>query len=126
MEEGLDCQHAVYTAQRAVSLPETPEPGFYAVRFARGAPFVACRIVFEDGLWVLFRNGEMTGPPDENPWKVRGMHTAAFARRRIDEAEYDRMLATAASVGADDPLDQQDQPVDLRRAPPVYRRKEAQ
>jgi hypothetical protein len=107
-------------------LPEEPVPGWYAVRFNRGGPFVACRIIRgDDGQWALFVGGQLTGKPHQDPWKVHyNMEWVAFSRNKLTEAEYAAMLAAADSAPVDDPLAHPGAAVDLRAAPPLYRKKE--
>ena len=49
------------------------------------------------------------------------METVAFSRKRIDETAYFAMLAAAEAAPAGDPL-ANDGAVDLRSAPPLYRK----
>jgi hypothetical protein len=106
-------------------LPETPNPGWYATRFKRGGPFVACRIVLDDGLWAFFINGKLDGQPHEDPWRASPRaEWIAFSRKKLTPEEYAAMLAAADSASVDDPLARPGAPVDLRAAPPLYRKKE--
>jgi hypothetical protein len=103
-------------------LPEEPEPGWYATRFSRGGPFVATRIVLDDGLWSLFVGGELVASHTE-PWAIGAMHVVAFSRKKLTPEEYASMLAAADAALPDDPLANAAAPVDLRQAPPLYIRK---
>lgn len=71
------------------------------------------RILCEEGLWLVIRNGEPTGAyamPD--PWEVPDMEWVAFSPM-ITEEEYDAMLANPLDI---DPK----QPVDVRRLKPRF------
>ncbi len=106
-----------------MGLPESPIAGHYSVRFRRGGPFVACRIVEADGAWLLFVGGDLVGGPETEPWAIPMMEAVAFARRRISDVEYDAMLSAAAAAPEGDPLTAPGAAVDLRRAPPLYRKR---
>ena len=97
-----------------------PEPGMYHTRFVKGGPLVACRILFDGRLWFLFIGGKLVGS-DSDPWRIRSMESVAFTRKKLDEAAYFAMLAAAEAAPAGDPL-ANDGAVDLRSAPPLYRK----
>lgn len=103
---------------------DRPEPGYYAARLIKGGPLLGFRIVLEDQLWFLFCGGILIGEPHRDPWKAaRLMESVAFGRR-IDEAEYLRLLEAAAQAQPGDPLADPGARVNLADAPPLYRRKE--
>src|SRR5580692_10995426 len=103
-------------------LPEEPVPGHYAVRFTKGGPLVPARIIHDGRLWFLFIGGELVGS-DSEPWRIGRMETVAFSRRKLSADEYAQILAASAAAQAGDPLTETGTAVDLRAAPPLYRRK---
>ena len=105
-------------------LPMEPEPGHYAVRFAKSGPLVACRIVFDGRLYFLFIGGRLEGTANRDGWKVSPrMETVAFSRKTLTAEEYAVLLAGTEGAQAGDPLTDPAAAVDLRAAPPLYRKR---
>lgn len=98
--------------------PDEPTPGCRAVRWVKGGPVVACRIMCADGLWVLVNNGHPS-EASANGWAIPGMEWANFSRQ-ITEADYAALLVAAAEAAPQTPLADPKASVDLRRSPSLW------
>ena len=99
---------------------EAPVPGFYATRLVKGGPEVACRVVFDQGLWVVLVGGLSTSASAfTDPWRIPWAERVAFSRR-ITEAEYDVLLDAAATAQPGEPAADPLKAVSWRDAPSLY------
>jgi len=98
-------------------------PGWYRYRAARGAPFQAIRIVYEDGLWFCLVNGlsEYQGrrvagrnDPSEIPFII--LHGPFH---EITEEQYMAILRDYQEAAPGSPLETPEQPVNVRQARPL-------
>lgn len=95
-------------------------PGFYRCRLVRAGPWVAFRIMCEEGWWLLIQNGKPTSEvamADYNA--VPGMAKMIYAKE-ISADAYAALLAASAAAPEGSPLANPDRPVDLRAAPSLY------
>lgn len=79
--------------RNAAPLPsDTPTPGFYKTRLARGAPWTPARIMHSEDGWLCLIRGKPTAKTlHADPWQVPRMDTVAWSKR-ITQAEYDRLM----------------------------------
>lgn len=109
--------------------PATPEPGFYSMRLVKkGPPVAACirRTAVEhqedSALWYALINGEHTGECDADPELCSGVQRVWLSGKRIDQAEYDFLLARYKFYAAhhpDHPFANPNKPVERRLMPPI-------
>ena len=97
-----------------------PEPGFYEFRRCKGAPRQALRIVCNDGAWAVLLAGEVVrGSGASDPLEISLLaHRWPFTP--ITESAYYELLRATDEAGPQHPLSDADNPVDLRRARPLY------
>lgn len=107
-------------AQRRLIWP--PEPGFFALRLARGGWRVPARIHHAGGVWWAEIDG-IAGPADPDPAYARGVDRIWHGGIRIQaESEYRYMLALKAWAAANDPRHpclHPTQPIDRMRLSPL-------
>ena len=100
--------------------PDVPLPGYYATRLVKGGPEVGCRIVFDEGLWVVLISGAPTSLRAlDEPWRIPWMERCAFSRR-ISETEYDTLLHAATTARPGEPAADPLKAVSWRDAPSLY------
>lgn len=98
---------------------ETPSPGTFRVRLVRFGPWVAAKIVNENGLWWVELDGREYGG-DADPWRAEHMERVWFHGHRIAEDEYRAALAVsmwARTNAPDHPAATPDRPIDMISVP---------
>lgn len=100
-----------------------PEVGFYRFRAAKGAPWQACRIIFESGCWICLVMGKVVeGSGAADPFDIPFL-VNRWPMHPISEATYDEILQAHEAAPAGHPLRKAGERVDLRNAPALYGRK---
>lgn len=103
--------------------PDAPEPGFYALRLVKKGPEVGAEIIFDPftATWSVDINGE-THPPSIDPQLNDQLQQVWLFGRRIDQQEYDFLLARYKHYLAHDPshpFANPDKAVDRRLMKPI-------
>ena len=95
--------------------PDSPVPGLYAVRLTRGGVECAARIIQDDdGNLSGLINGEFVrdGEADGNQTFPDKLQNIWLWGRKIDQSEYDYLLARYRHYRANDPSDPRARPND--------------
>lgn len=83
---------------------DTPSPGFYRCSIVPRGPKVPCRIIEQDGWWLVIRNGEATSAAMREPWKVPGMEWTNMSEQIAEETYY-ALLANPPALDPSKPVD---------------------
>ncbi len=103
---------------------DSPEPGFYALKLVKKGPEVGGLIAFLDGLWVGSINSSIDGCPNTDPQLADNVQRIWLHGRRIDQSEYNYLLARYQHAVAHDPSSpfaNPERPISLRNLPPIGR-----
>lgn len=93
--------------------PDSPVPGFYAVRLTRGGVECAAQVIQDDdGHWSGLINGDAVqdGEEDANRTFPDRLLNISLFGRRIDKGEYDYLLARYFHYRKNDPADPRARP----------------
>lgn len=97
-----------------------PEPGWYRWRTRKGAPSQPVKITLTGGLWFALVNGAVTpgsGRPDSLDVPFLRFN---WPLHPITEAEYDHLVSAFRAADPGHPTHRPDDPVNLRRAKPLW------
>lgn len=108
--------------------PDHPESGCYAVKLVKGGPEVAAKIWHdkrpEEGvdIWWATTDGGQSAETHSDPQLNETVQQIWLFGRKIDDLEYDFMLARAAHARQHEPNSpwaNPRKPMDLRTIPPI-------
>ena len=100
-----------------------PGPGCFKVRLVKQGPWVAAKLDIIDGVCRCTINGEQRAPEETYRWVAEIGDAAYPLGPRIEQAEYDQMLAYvewAEANAPDDPVLAPRQPLHLRRLKSLF------
>jgi hypothetical protein len=104
--------------------PDSPEPGYYAVRMVKRGVEVGAVIKGppEYELWGALINGEVRGEIHADPQLASGVQYVWLTGRKIDRGEYDFLIARCQYYKQHDPFDPRgdpNKPVNRRLMKPI-------
>lgn len=106
-------------ASRRVDLPE---PGLYRSRLVRGGPWVPVKITQEESGWTVAVGVGRTETALD-PWAIPWMRDRYHFALRVDQAEFDYLMAQARWAqrhNPDHPAASPDQPIRLGAIKPLF------
>ena len=73
--------------------PDSPQPGFYAVKMVKGGVECAAEIGCTDGVWWAKINNNPHGEPSPEPQMATGVQFVWLRARHVTDGEYQFLLA---------------------------------